>query len=48
MARSAVLAGRCIADLARNVFVFALMLAVGFAVGFRIHTNVAALAWRCS
>ncbi len=44
MARSAVLAGRCIADLARNVFVFALMLAVGFGVGFRIHTNVAALA----
>jgi ABC-2 type transport system permease protein/oleandomycin transport system permease protein len=40
MARSAVLAGRTVADLARNVFVFALMTAVGFAVGFRIHTNV--------
>ncbi|HUR78460.1 MAG TPA: ABC transporter permease [Acidimicrobiales bacterium] len=43
MARSAVLAGRCIADLARNVFVFVLMLLVGFAVGFRIHTSIAAL-----
>jgi ABC-2 type transport system permease protein/oleandomycin transport system permease protein len=43
MARSAVLAGRCLADLARNVFVFVLMLAVGFAVGFRIHTTPAAL-----
>jgi ABC-2 type transport system permease protein/oleandomycin transport system permease protein len=43
MARSAVLAGRCIADLARNLFVFVLMLIVGFAVGFRVHTNVAAL-----
>ena len=39
MARSAVLAGRTLADLARNVFVVALMTAVGFAVGFRIHTN---------
>jgi ABC transporter DrrB family efflux protein len=43
MARSAVLAGRCLADLARNVFVFVLMLAVGFGVGFRIHKGVAAL-----
>src|SRR2546427_1824994 len=34
MARSAVLAGRTGADLARNVFVAALMAAVGFAVGF--------------
>lgn len=40
MARSAVLAGRTLADLARNVFVAALMAAVGFAVGFRVHTNV--------
>lgn len=39
MARSAVLAGRTTADLARNVFVVALMSAVGFAVGFRVHTN---------
>ena len=43
MARSAVLAGRCIADLARNVFVFVLMLLVGFAVGFRVHTNAISL-----
>ncbi|MFN2389493.1 MAG: ABC transporter permease [Actinomycetota bacterium] len=42
MARSAVLAGRTLADLVRNVFVAALITGVGFAVGFRIHTNVAA------
>src|SRR5205809_5731055 len=42
MARSAVLAGRTFADLARNVFVAALMAAVGFAVGFRVHTNAVA------
>ena len=40
MARSAVLAGRTLADLARNVFVVALMAAVGFLVGFRVHTSV--------
>ena len=40
MARSAVLTGRTIADLARNVFVVALMMIVGFIVGWRIHTNV--------
>ncbi len=39
MARSAVLAGRTTADLTRNVFVIALMAAVGFAVGFRVHTG---------
>jgi ABC transporter DrrB family efflux protein len=39
MARSAVLAGRTSADLARNAFVIALMTAVGFAVGFRVHTG---------
>jgi ABC transporter DrrB family efflux protein len=39
MARSAALAGRTSADLARNVFVVALMTAVGFAVGFRLHTG---------
>jgi ABC-2 type transport system permease protein len=43
MARSAVLAGRTFADLARNVFVVILMVAVGFLVGFRIHTNALAL-----
>jgi ABC transporter DrrB family efflux protein len=42
MARSAVLAGRTGADLFRNVFVVALMSAVGFAVGFRVHTNAMA------
>jgi ABC transporter DrrB family efflux protein len=40
MARSAVLTGRTVADLFRNMFVIVLMLAVGFLVGFRIHTNV--------
>jgi ABC transporter DrrB family efflux protein len=39
MARSGVLAGRTLADLARNVFVVALMVGVGFAVGFRVHTD---------
>jgi oleandomycin transport system permease protein len=43
MARSAVLVGRTLADLTRNVFVVALMTVVGFAVGFRIHTSVTAL-----
>jgi ABC-2 type transport system permease protein/oleandomycin transport system permease protein len=43
MARSAVLAGRTTADLARNVFVVLLMLLVGFLVGFRIHTDVLGL-----
>jgi ABC transporter DrrB family efflux protein len=40
MARSAVLAGRTSADLFRNVFVIILVMLVGFAVGFRVHTNV--------
>jgi ABC-2 type transport system permease protein/oleandomycin transport system permease protein len=43
MARSAVLAGRTLADLTRNVFVVLLMVVVGFMVGFRIHTNALAL-----
>ena len=43
MARSAVLAGRTLADLTRNVFVVLLMVAVGFLVGFRIHTDVLGL-----
>jgi ABC transporter DrrB family efflux protein len=43
MARSAVLAGRTSADLARNTFVVALMAAVGFAVGFRVHTDALGL-----
>jgi ABC-2 type transport system permease protein/oleandomycin transport system permease protein len=43
MARYAVLAGRTLADLVRNVFVVLLMLAVGFAVGFRVQTDVGKL-----
>ena len=43
MARSAVLAGRTTADLARNVFVVILMVIVGFMVGFRLHTNLLGL-----
>lgn len=42
MAQSAVLAGRTFADLVRNIFVVALMTVVGFAVGFRVHTNALA------
>jgi ABC-2 type transport system permease protein len=45
MARSAVLAGRTIADLVRSVWVVILMFVVGYAVGFRVETNaLAALA----
>ena len=40
MSRSAVLAGRTLADTFRNVFVFALMTIVGFLVGFRLHAGV--------
>ena len=40
MARSAVLAGRTTADLFRNLFVIVLVILVGFAVGFRVHTDV--------
>ncbi|HET9610613.1 MAG TPA: ABC transporter permease [Acidimicrobiales bacterium] len=42
MARSAVLAGRTLADSVRNVFVVVLLTGVGFAVGFRIHGGVPA------
>ncbi len=44
MARSAVMFGRTGADFARNVFVVALMAAVGFAAGFRLHTSPLAFA----
>src|SRR5262252_1742809 len=44
MARSAVLAGRVLADALRNLFVIVLMLGVGYLVGFRLHTNALALA----
>jgi ABC-2 type transport system permease protein/oleandomycin transport system permease protein len=43
MARSAVLAGRTLADTLRNLLVIILMIVVGFAVGFRVHTNAAGL-----
>jgi ABC transporter DrrB family efflux protein len=42
MARSAVLAGRTLADASRNAFVLVLMTAVGMLVGFRIHGGVLA------
>jgi ABC transporter DrrB family efflux protein len=44
MARSAVLAGRVLADALTNMFGIVLMLGVGYLVGFRLHTSVAALA----
>jgi ABC-2 type transport system permease protein/oleandomycin transport system permease protein len=40
MARSAVLAGRTVADLVRNVFVVLLITGIGYAVGFRVQTGV--------
>jgi ABC transporter DrrB family efflux protein len=43
MARSAVLTGRTMADMIRNVFVVILMMVVGFLVGWRIHTNMVGL-----
>ena len=39
MARSAVLAGRTVADLVRNLFVLALVLAIGYLLGFRPQTS---------
>jgi ABC transporter DrrB family efflux protein len=42
MARSAVLTGRTLADLTRNVFVIALMSGVGFLVGFRVQSGALA------
>ncbi len=42
MARSAVLAGRTTADLCRNIMVVIVMTGVGFLVGFRPSTGVAA------
>jgi ABC transporter DrrB family efflux protein len=41
MARSAVLLGRTMADLVRNVLIIGLMIGVGYAVGFRFHGGVA-------
>jgi ABC-2 type transport system permease protein/oleandomycin transport system permease protein len=42
MSRGAVLAGRTLADLVRNLLVVTVMAGVGFAVGFRIHNGAAA------
>ncbi|MDP9243003.1 MAG: ABC transporter permease [Actinomycetota bacterium] len=43
MARSAVLAGRTVADMTRNVFVIILMLIVGFLVGFHVRSDLLGL-----
>jgi ABC transporter DrrB family efflux protein len=43
MARSAVLTGRTLADLCRNVFVVALMCGVGYGVGWRPGTSALAI-----
>jgi len=40
MARSAVLAGRTLADLVRNVLIIILMITVGYIIGFRFHGSV--------
>jgi ABC-2 type transport system permease protein/oleandomycin transport system permease protein len=40
MARSAVLLGRTVADLVRNVLILGLMIAVGYVIGFRFHAGV--------
>lgn len=44
MARSAVLAGRVLADLVRNIGVVLLMVGVGFLVGFRIEGTLSEFA----
>ena len=43
MARSAVLAGRTLADLARSVFALALMVGLGLLVGFSFHAGVGSI-----
>jgi ABC-2 type transport system permease protein/oleandomycin transport system permease protein len=42
MARSAVLTGRIVADIVRTAVTIAIMVGVGFLVGFRLHTAVVA------
>jgi ABC transporter DrrB family efflux protein len=39
MARSAVLAGRTLSDLLRTAVIIAIIVGIGFAVGFRVRTN---------
>jgi ABC-2 type transport system permease protein/oleandomycin transport system permease protein len=43
MARSAVLAGRTVADLSRSVFSITIMVGLGLLVGFRFHTDIPAI-----
>jgi ABC transporter DrrB family efflux protein len=43
MARSAVLAGRTLADLSRSLFSLAVMVGLGLAVGFRFHGGAGAI-----
>ncbi len=45
MARSAVLTGRTLADLVRNTFVFALMLIVGYLMGWRFEQGFLKMAF---
>ena len=40
MARSAVLLGRTVADLVRNVLIIGLMIVVGYVIGFRFHAGL--------
>jgi ABC-2 type transport system ATP-binding protein len=40
MARSAVLLGRTVADLVRNVLIIDLMIVVGYVIGFRFHAGL--------
>lgn len=40
MSRSAVLAGRTVADSIRNIFTVSVMIGIGYAIGFRIETNI--------
>lgn len=47
MARIAVLAGRTVSDLARNVIVLILITGVGMAVGFRPHGGITAYLQAC-
>jgi len=42
MARSAVLAGRTLADVSRNIIILAIVIAVGALAGFRFHNGAAA------
>jgi ABC-2 type transport system permease protein/oleandomycin transport system permease protein len=44
MARSAVLTGRSLTDLARSVIALAIMVGLGLAVGFRFHSDAGRIA----